>query len=125
MKTREEKADPSAELRKEERRRLAHAKHTVRVCWRAMGIRLRGVSGDRSTQSAKANMKLRNLIHIVIGIVCVGLLPGAQAVVQAPAPVGSTKNILIRESSRNADYKREGVKEPKRFMRFVPTRRNR
>ena len=29
-------------------------------------------------------MKLQNLIHIVIGIVCVGLLPGAQAVVPAP-----------------------------------------
>ena len=30
-------------------------------------------------------MKLQNLIHIVIGIVCIGLLPGAQAVVPAPA----------------------------------------
>ena len=29
-------------------------------------------------------MKLQNLIHIVIGIVCIGLLPGAQAVVPAP-----------------------------------------
>ena len=29
-------------------------------------------------------MKLQNLIHILVGIVCVGLLPGAQAV--APAP---------------------------------------
>ena len=31
-------------------------------------------------------MKLQNLIHILIGIVCVGLLPGAQAV--SPAPDG-------------------------------------
>jgi hypothetical protein len=29
-------------------------------------------------------MKLQNLIHIVIGIVCIGLLPGAKAVVPAP-----------------------------------------
>ena len=29
-------------------------------------------------------MKLQNLIHIVIGIVCIGLLPGAQAVVPSP-----------------------------------------
>ena len=28
-------------------------------------------------------MKLQNLIHILIGIVCIGLLPGAQAVVPA------------------------------------------
>jgi hypothetical protein len=29
-------------------------------------------------------MKLQNLIHILLGIVCIGLLPGAQAVVPAP-----------------------------------------
>jgi hypothetical protein len=29
-------------------------------------------------------MKLQNLIHILIGIVCIGLLPKAQAVVPAP-----------------------------------------
>jgi hypothetical protein len=29
-------------------------------------------------------MKLQNLIHIVIGIVCIGLLPRAQAVVPPP-----------------------------------------
>jgi hypothetical protein len=29
-------------------------------------------------------MKLRNLIHILIGIVCIALLPKAQAVVPAP-----------------------------------------
>ena len=31
-------------------------------------------------------MKLQNLIHIVIGIVCIGLLPGAKAL--SPAPDG-------------------------------------
>ena len=31
-------------------------------------------------------MKLRNLIHILIGIVCIGLLPKAQAI--SPAPDG-------------------------------------
>jgi hypothetical protein len=30
-------------------------------------------------------MKLQNLIHILIGIVCIGLLPQAQAVSPAPA----------------------------------------
>src|SRR4029450_453488 len=29
-------------------------------------------------------MKLQNLIHILIGIVCIGLLPRAQAVIPAP-----------------------------------------
>ena len=29
-------------------------------------------------------MKLQNLIHIVIGIVCIGLLPRTHAVVPAP-----------------------------------------
>src|SRR4029450_9430770 len=29
-------------------------------------------------------MKLQNLIHILIGIVCIGLLPGAERVVPAP-----------------------------------------
>ena len=29
-------------------------------------------------------MKLQKLIHILIGIVCIGLLPGAKAVVPAP-----------------------------------------
>ena len=32
-------------------------------------------------------MKLQNLIHILIGIVCIGLLPGAQAVVPASPAV--------------------------------------
>ena len=29
-------------------------------------------------------MKLQNLIHILIGIVCIGLLPGVRAVVPVP-----------------------------------------
>jgi hypothetical protein len=37
-------------------------------------------------------MKLQNLIHILIGIVCIGLLPGAQAVVPAPFAVGAGKH---------------------------------
>jgi VCBS repeat protein len=36
--------------------------------------------GD-SLAGGEINMKLQNLIHILIGIVCIGLLPGAQAVV--------------------------------------------
>src|SRR5215469_11128864 len=32
----------------------------------------------------KINMKLQNLIHIVIGILCIGLFPGTQAGVPAP-----------------------------------------
>src|SRR6266550_2000813 len=34
----------------------------------------------------KINMKLQNLIHILIGIVCIGLFPNAQAL--SPAPDG-------------------------------------
>jgi hypothetical protein len=36
------------------------------------------------TRIGKITMKLQNLIHIVIGIVCVGLVPRADAVVPAP-----------------------------------------
>jgi uncharacterized coiled-coil protein SlyX len=35
-------------------------------------------------QKRKITMKLQNLIHILIGIVCIGLLPKAQAVVPTP-----------------------------------------
>jgi hypothetical protein len=35
-------------------------------------------------QESKINMKSQNLIHILIGIVCIGLLPKAQAVVPPP-----------------------------------------
>ena len=48
------------------------------------------ITFDRSflfiTMKGKLNMKLQNLIHILIGIVCIGLLPGAQAI--SPAPDG-------------------------------------
>ena len=40
-------------------------------------------------------MKLQNVIHIVIGLVCVGLLPGAQAVV--PPPDGGYPNFTTAE----------------------------
>jgi len=43
-------------------------------------------------------MKLQNLIHIVIGIVCVGLLAGAQAVV--PAPDGGYPNFTTAEGTK-------------------------
>jgi hypothetical protein len=42
-------------------------------------------SGERIKKS-KINMKLQNLIHILIGIVCIGVFPNAQAV--SPAPDG-------------------------------------
>jgi hypothetical protein len=37
-----------------------------------------------ANQKGKINMKLQNLIHILIGIVCIGLFPNAQALSQAP-----------------------------------------
>jgi Chaperone of endosialidase len=37
-----------------------------------------------ATLKTEKNMKLQNLIHILIGIVCIGLLPNAQGVVPAP-----------------------------------------
>ena len=40
-------------------------------------------------------MKLQNLIHILIGIVCIGLLPRAQAVV--PPPDGGYPNFTTAE----------------------------
>src|SRR6476659_10267999 len=36
------------------------------------------------TKKRKISMKLQTLIHILMGIVCIGLLPNAQAVVPAP-----------------------------------------
>jgi hypothetical protein len=36
-------------------------------------------------QKRKITMKLQNMIHILIGIVCIGLLLQAQAVSPAPA----------------------------------------
>ena len=53
----------------------------------------------------KINMKLQNLIHILIGIVCIGLLPGAQAVVPPPGgghPGGNTaegSSALLRRTT--------------------------
>jgi hypothetical protein len=43
-------------------------------------------------------MKLQNSIHIVIGIVCIGLLPNAQAVV--PAPDGDYSNFTTAEGTK-------------------------
>ena len=43
-------------------------------------------------------MKLQNLIHILIGIVCIGLLPGAQAVV--PPPDGGYPNFTTAEGTK-------------------------
>ena len=46
-----------------------------------------------SLAGGEITMKLQNLIHILIGIVCIGLLPGAQAVV--PPPYGGYPGGLI------------------------------
>jgi uncharacterized coiled-coil protein SlyX len=43
-------------------------------------------------------MKLQNLIHILIGTVCIGLLPAAQAVV--PAPDGGYPNFTTAEGTK-------------------------
>jgi uncharacterized coiled-coil protein SlyX len=43
-------------------------------------------------------MKLQNLIHILMGIVCIGLLPGAQAVV--PAPDGGYPGFTTAEGTK-------------------------
>jgi hypothetical protein len=43
-------------------------------------------------------MKLQNLIHILMGIVCIGLLPRAQAVV--PAPDGGYPNFTTAEGQK-------------------------
>ena len=59
----------------------------------------------RQTRIGKINMKLQNLIQMLIGIVCIGLLPGAQAVVPAPDggyPGGNTaegQNALLSLTS--------------------------
>ena len=44
-------------------------------------------------------MKLQNLIHIVIGIVCIGLLPGAKAVVP-PSDGGNTASSRTKSCSK-------------------------
>jgi hypothetical protein len=40
--------------------------------------------GPDENQKREITMKLQNIIHILIGIVCIGLLPNAQAVLPAP-----------------------------------------
>src|SRR4029077_1264032 len=46
----------------------------------------------------KTNMKLQNLTHILIGILCIGLLPRAQAVV--PAPDGGYPGFTTAEGTK-------------------------
>jgi len=54
-------------------------------------------AGDKLKQG-KINMKLQNLIHILIGIVCIGLLPRAQAVV--PPPDGGYSGFTTAEGTQ-------------------------
>ena len=53
-------------------------------------------AGDKLNKR-KINMKLQNLIHILIGILCIGFLPRAQAVV--PAPDGGYPNFTTAEGT--------------------------
>ncbi len=68
-----------------------------------MAIETKDVRQKAHTESCPG--KLQNLIHIVIGIVCIGLLPRAQAVVPPPDggyPGGNTaegQNALLNLTS--------------------------
>ena len=53
-------------------------------------------AGDKLNKG-KINMKLRHLTHILIGILCIGLLPRAQAVV--PPPDGGYPNFTTAEGT--------------------------
>ena len=53
-------------------------------------------AGDKLNKE-KINMKLQNLIHILIGILCIGPLPRAQAVV--PPPDGGYPNFTTAEGT--------------------------
>jgi hypothetical protein len=53
-------------------------------------------AGDKLNKR-KINMKLQNLIHILIGILCIGFLPRAQAVL--PAPDGGYPNFTTAEGT--------------------------
>src|SRR4029453_18974324 len=46
----------------------------------------KGQLAGGKTKKGRINMKLQNLIHILMGIVCIGLLPKAQAI--SPPPDG-------------------------------------
>ena len=52
-------------------------------------------------------MKLQNLIHILIGIVCIGLLPKAQAVV--PPPDGGYPGFTTAEGTQALQSLTTGV----------------
>ena len=52
-------------------------------------------------------MKLQNLTHILIGIVCIGLLPGAQAV--APPPPGGYPNFTTAAGDKALQALTSGV----------------
>jgi hypothetical protein len=51
-------------------------------------------AGDKLNKE-KINMKLQNLTHMLMGILCIGLLPRAQAVV--PPPDGGYPNFNTAE----------------------------
>ena len=54
------------------------------------------IAGDKLNKG-KMNMKLHNLIHILIGILCIGFLPRGQAVV--PPPDGGYPNFTTAEGT--------------------------
>jgi Chaperone of endosialidase len=57
----------------------------------------KAAAGDKLNKGT-INMKLQNLIHILIGIICIGLLPRAQAVV--PPPDGGYPNFTTAEGTK-------------------------
>jgi hypothetical protein len=62
------------------------------------------------TKKGKITMKLQNLIHILIGIVCIGLLPGAQAILPAPDggyPGGNTAEWFDQKAEHEKDLECE------------------
>src|SRR6476660_8896482 len=60
-------------------------------------VHCEGFTHRGQTKQRKINMKLPNLIHILIGIVCIGLLPRAQAVV--PPPDGGYPGLTTADGS--------------------------
>src|SRR5260370_41830001 len=63
-------------------------------------------AGDKLNKG-KISMKLHNLIHVLIGILCIGLLPRAQAVV--PPPDGGYPGFTTAEGTNALKNLSSGV----------------
>ena len=62
-------------------------------------------------------MKLQNLAHILMGIICIGLLSGAQAVV--PPPDGGYPNFTTAEGTKGPSESHQRRRKHRSWLVFA------